>query len=646
MPDSRRRAVATVLFVLAGALAVLTVGGAAAVGLDWAELVSSYAVTNAVIGMASAPCGLLIARARPRNPVGWLFLVVSLAHLSSAACVPYFARGLEAGWPEPALRLLITVFMFCWGWGIFVALPLALQLFPDGRPVGPRWSWAVWVTLLCGVLGSYGTGPTPDMGASSYLIPPGHQFVEDNLLPLTVVVWPLTVASLIVRFIRGGAELRRQLLWIMLAVLVAVGVNIPWAFSLHSGNEILLILAFPLIPIAATIAVIRSSLFDVRLAVSRVLVYEILAAAVFGAYLLLVALLERLLRGSGAPVLAALVIALAFNPARLRLQRLIDRGLYGAAGDPLRAVSSIGQRLTSASLESVLDGLREVLRLPYAAIEIGDHRVASSGEPRRILHATPLVYGEDVLGSLVVAARSGEAALPQRDRAVLQLLAGPLTIAVRATSLSEALRESRQRLVETAEEERRRLSRELHDMLGPVLTGAALTADGLVLSARVNAERAERMAADLSRQLRQAIGEVRRIVYGLRPPVLDEFGLVGALRLHADQLPDLGIDVQAPERLPTLPASVEVAAYRIATEAITNVVRHAAATQAVVDLSADEGELHVTVTDDGRSTREWAPGVGLSSIRERAAEVGGSCEVGPTPSGGRVAVVLPLMRAS
>ena len=153
---------------------------------------------------------------------------------------------------------------------------------------------------------------------------------------------------------------------------------------------------------------------------------------------------------------------------------------------------------------------------------------------------------------------------------------------------------------------------------------------------------------DVIRQNRSALDDVRRLVYGLRPPALDDLGLVEALRQHAETLAVTAdsatplITVEAPAQLPTLPAAVEVAAYRIATEAITNVVRHAGARHATVTVRAGDS-LDVEVTDDGRSDgATWGRGVGLSSMRERADELGGTLRYGPTPSGGRVTATFPL----
>ena len=312
------------------------------------------------------------------------------------------------------------------------------------------------------------------------------------------------------------------MLWLVVAVLLVVMVNVGSWFSLPAGREILLLLTFPLVPVAVTIAVLRHGLFDVRLVLSRLLLYGLLSAGVVAAYIGIVALLERVLDAAGAPVVATLAVALAFNSVRLRLQHLIERAFYGARRDPVRAVSVVGQRLAGDDLGDVLGAMRETLRLPYAAIESRQGRLASRGELVDDLHVVPLLHSGAEVGRLVVGVRRGERKLSGSDVAVLDLLATPLAVALE-------LEASRDRLLTATAEERRRLHRELHDSLGPVLTGAAFKADGAALAARTNPETAEALATQLAAQLRDAIGDVRRLVYGLRPPALDQVGLVAAL---------------------------------------------------------------------------------------------------------------------
>jgi two-component system NarL family sensor kinase len=213
--------------------------------------------------------------------------------------------------------------------------------------------------------------------------------------------------------------------------------------------------------------------------------------------------------------------------------------------------------------------------------------------------------------------------------------------------LSQELQRSRERLVAAREEERRRLRRDLHDGLGPILTAVTLKADAARSALDTAPDRADGLLVELRGDANQAIGDLRRVIYDLRPAPLDELGLLGALGQQVDQFgrQGLSITLQAPAALPVLPAAVEVAAYRIITEALTNIARHAHAQHASIVVAID-GDLCVAVDDDGTPSAAngdgWRPGVGLLSMAERVAEVGGTLQAGPTPTGGRVQASLPL----
>jgi signal transduction histidine kinase len=258
-----------------------------------------------------------------------------------------------------------------------------------------------------------------------------------------------------------------------------------------------------------------------------------------------------------------------------------------------------------------------------------------------------LSYSGTTVGSLLVGLRPGESSLSAADRDVLALVAVPLAVAVHATRLSSELQASREKLVAAREEERRRLRRDLHDGLGPTLTGVAFTADAAANLVTADPGRASELLSTLRTDTRTAIADVRRLVDDLRPPALDELGLVGALRQRADQLSwradgaSVSVQVSA-DGLPTLPAALEVAAYRIATEALTNVVRHSRATTAVLSLRCGP-ELEIEITDNGPPNGPWHPGVGLQAMHERTSELGGSLEAGPSPTGGRVHATFPMV---
>jgi signal transduction histidine kinase len=253
----------------------------------------------------------------------------------------------------------------------------------------------------------------------------------------------------------------------------------------------------------------------------------------------------------------ALVIAFAFNPARVRLQRLVDRAVYGARRDPVAAVSAVGQRLAGDDLGGVADALRESLRLSYVAMERKDGSIVESGERMATLQTWPLTYDAQPVGNLIVGPRHGEHRLSRADQKVIDLLAAPLAIVLHAQALTEDLKVSRERVIDAAEEERARLRRELHDSLGPLLTGAAFKADGIALAAQSRPERAESLAIELADQLRQSVEGVRQLAYGLRPAELDELGLVGALREEGSRYGPVKVIIQAPESMPALPSSIE-----------------------------------------------------------------------------------------
>ncbi|MCE3250266.1 MAG: putative two-component system histidine kinase [Geminicoccaceae bacterium] len=233
------------------------------------------------------------------------------------------------------------------------------------------------------------------------------------------------------------------------------------------------------------------------------------------------------------------------------------------------------------------------------------------------------------------------------DARALGMLAAPVAAALHATLLTSELQASRERIVTTQEEERHRLRRELHDGLGPTLTGIAFGADAAANLIETDPQQASNLLTTLRRDTRVALADVRRIVDELRPRALDELGLVGALQQRAEQLgwradgETVDVKIDVPAEMPPLPAAVEVATYRVATEALTNVVRHSKASKALVRVSVGN-QLEVSITDDGPPNGRWSPGVGLTAMRERVTELGGTFEAGPSPTGGQVVASFPL----
>ena len=258
----------------------------------------------------------------------------------------------------------------------------------------------------------------------------------------------------------------------------------------------------------------------------------------------------------------------------------------------------------------------------------------------------PLTFRDEQVGTLVVGLRRGERDLHDADRRTLDLIATPLAVALHATALSEQVQQARTAMVEAAAAERVRLQRELHDGVGPILTSAAFQADAASNLIHTDPAGAERLVDEIRTELRGAIDDVRRVVYGLRPIELDDAGLVGAIRQRLAGLPasepgQIKVEMELPDQLPALSPAVELAAYRIASEAINNALTHSAGHRCLVAITVN-GTLAVTVRDDGRPPRSWTPGVGLRSILERAEELGGTAAAGPAGDGWEVSARLPL----
>jgi signal transduction histidine kinase len=425
------------------------------------------------------------------------------------------------------------------------------------------------------------------------------------------------------------------------------------------------------IVISAGIAILRHGLYDINLIINRTLVYGMLSAGVVGMYILLVGTLGTLFQSSGNFVIALLATGLAafiVQPLRVRLQRSVNRLMYGERDDPYTVLSGLSQQLKttlapSAVLPNIAEAIAKTLKLPYVALalkqgdqmvvaatagvgfwQIGD-RATDSHLPSPISHL-PLIYQAETVGQLLVAPRApGETFTPSEQK-LLEDIALQAGIAAHAIQLTTDLQRSRERLVAAREEERRRLRRDLHDGLGPQLASLTLTVAAARELLHHDADAADRLLQELAIHTQSAISDIRRVVYDLRPPALDDLGLVLALREQAASYRQAGlqITIDAPEQLPPLPAAVEVAAYRIIQEALTNVVRHAKARTCTVRLILGDA-LDIEIHDDGIGLPPGVrTGVGLTSMRERTDELGGTYGIQSLPGQGTcIEARLPLL---
>ena len=479
------------------------------------------------------------------------------------------------------------------------------------------------------------------------------------LVEALVLVVPLVViGSVWWRFERGverhpGPD-RDALRWLALSLALMVVVLIPATFSrLELPGLVASTLALLAVPAAVGLSARRPGVVEIRTVAARaggllltlVVAFAVFAGAVSG------------LRAAGVPVddvgshgVVAMAVALLFEPVRRLLARAVEQLLFGDRLDPVGAASRFAAELATADDPvAALRALRRVLDLPYAAVADG-RSVVASGRPAPSGHVTlPLTAAGHRVGELRLGLRPGESGPSARDRPVLRIVVPALAQALRARTLAGEVAASRERVVTAVEEDRRRLRRDLHDGLGPTLTGVAYATDAARNLLRTDPALAEELLAGARADTGTAITDVRLLVDGLRPAVLDQLGLPGALRQHAASLrgADGGrveVALDLPDDLPPLSAATEVAVFRIATEALTNVARHSGSPTARVTLRVVEDRLVLEVRDAGSGAGPvaWVPGVGLQSMRERADQLGGTVDAGTDGPGGLVRVALPL----
>ena len=616
-----------------------------------------------------AAMGALLVGTRPRNPIGWILSGAALL-LAWAPTGDMYAAWVMTTHGEPDALAVVGAWVQSWYWMlllwlVFAALPL---VFPDGRLPSRRWRIPAGIGLLgaagsvvSGMLTDTLTGQDVDYNIDNPIGVPGLPGVEQQALfpvfsGLFVVGVVTAVAAVAVRFRRSRGAERQQMKWFLFAAAPLLQLPLSGLLPEWVGGLVFFWVLIAL-PGAIAIAVLRYRLDGIDVVLNRTLVYAALTVLVVGVYVLVVGYLGAALRREDdllVSLVATGIVAVLFAPAHARLQRAVNRLLYGRRTEPYTALAELGERLEStlapdAVLPTIVTTVREALRLPYVALRLDDDTPpVAVGEPVPDPVTVPLVHHGSPVGTLELGRRSGEAAFSAADRRLLADLARQAGVAVSAVRLTADLQRSRERLVTAREEERRRLRRDLHDGLGAQLAG--LTVQTGVLRGLIAGDpaAAAELAGELRGELRSAIADIRRLVHGLRPPALDELGLVGALRRLAETVGGSAsgprITVEVPAELPVLPAAVEVAAYRVVQEALTNVVRHAQASACTVRLAVDAGALSVDVADDGRGlAADAVAGVGLSSMRERAAEMGGTCLVDDAPGGGtRVHARLPV----
>lgn len=544
-------------------------------------------------------------------------------------------------------------------WGAMLHFALS---FPEA--VDPR-RHRLWVTV------GYATPPILHALVTGF----AYLAFEDPLLKFVsasspaiaaLYVYPaLVVGVLVATYVkRRDRLLRRQLRWLVVSLGGGAAAYLAiWVLPAAMTGRSLFppeyhTLVFLPVPVAVGMAILRHRALNIEVVLGRSLTYGGLTVLLTGLYLAVVGLLAVLfpaLNRRWEQALAAAVIALAVRPLHAVLQSLINKRLFGDREDPYRIVSTLAARMEDINtpteqLSTMVETMGRALRLTYVAIELdrgtGREMAASFGTATDSCDRLPLAYQGEPVGQLLIGRRNQHGLLRRREKSMLAEVARHAGAAAFTARLTADLVQTRDRLVNAREEERRRLLRELHDGVGPTLAAVMI---GLHAARRAigDSSPTAMVLGKLQGSLSAAVTEIRKLARDLRPPTLDQLGLLAALEDHIGTLNSdiegLSVQLHAPAELPPLPPAIDVAAYRIVSEALTNVVRHAGARSCAVHLWTDHA-LNLSVVDDGTGlTDEPDKGVGLSSMRERAVEVGGEFRAERLPAGGtRVMATLPL----
>ena len=588
--------------------------------------------------------GVLVLMSAPRHPVGRLMVAAGLFAAVDLVAV---------SWPPLS-------WLEQWSWLLSLGLIfLALLLFPDGWLPSPRWrpvaAGIVTGTLLATAGLAAAAVDQPDLlnGLDAPLHPWAQWafYLAGAGILLAVVSYLGVLCSLGLRWRHADAEVRRQLACLLPAgvvfliglVLETYVVDSAWAVTAAA------------VPLGMAVAILRYRLYDVDLVVNRTIVWTLMTALVVVGVIAIVGILREVLVDIGetqAALVATGLVVVTVEPLHRKVQRAVNHLLYGDRDDPYLVIARLGEVLgrtcdPAAVMPLVTETIAQSLQVPYVAVELqerdGPVVMAEHGRPLNMTESFDMMSHGKRIGRLLVARRSTGSRFSRHECRLLRDAAMQAAVAAEATRLNRDLQMSRERLVTAREEERRRLRRDLHDGLGPNLAGMSMQVRAAHRQLPADSRAAEILDA-LAGDLKSCIVEVRQLVDELRPPALDA-GLDAALRIECRRFDvnGLAVSCEVEGSLEGLPAAVEVAAFRIVAEALTNAMRHSRARACHVAVHRN-GALRVQIVDDGIGIASSArAGVGLSSMRERAAELGGDCTIGPAPGRGTaVRVELPL----
>jgi signal transduction histidine kinase len=649
-------------------------------------------VLFSLIFMGMGLTGALIATRRPDNAIGWLLvgstLAIALAFVTSGAVTYSYETNPGS---IPGARWLAWVGTWGWQAGIGPILTYLFLLFPDGHLPSQRWrpvGWAAGILIaIVTVLGAI--DPTAEL-TSNVENPLGLDAAGEAISAaigfafLTlVVVAVLSAASLVVRFRRATGDERQQIKWLAYAgVLLTAWIGVS-TIGEATGNQVLIdsfpmtvlnFAAFLSLPVAVGIALLRYRLYDVDLVIRKTVVVAVVAAFITLVYVGIVVGLGAAVLGASSsgplPIIAAVLIALAFQPVRTRANHFANRLVLGERATPYEVLSAFSERLSGAyATEDLLPRMARILGEGTRAqrsevwLRVGQElRPAAAwpangdvsprpvplegGELPRLegSRALPVRHEGELLGAIAVTKPPSEP-LSHEEEQLLEHLAAQAGLVLRNARLTEELRArlvelqaSRQRIVAAQDDERRRLERNLHDGAQQQLVALAVKqrlAENLVAR---EPEKAAGLLSELQRDTTAALENLRDLARGIYPPLLADRGLAAALGSQASKAA-VATSVE-PDGIGRYPQEAEAAVYFCCLEAMQNVAKYAEASRVVVSLREEDGALVFSVEDDGKGfdAATAAKGAGMQNMSDRLAALGGSLEVRSEPGDGTTVV--------
>jgi signal transduction histidine kinase len=641
-------------------------------------VIGSDPVSN-VLALLAVACyaviGGLIASRLPGNACGWLLLLVGFGLVLTMGAEAVFTVALADGRTELASWAL-WVNSWVLVATVWPAIPLYLLVFPTGLPPSPRWrlfAIGLMAVACAGVLVRM-VQPWPEERVANPVTVPSVASVADTLFAAIAVAFAaavvISVVSVVRRFRRAPSDERRQLRWLavvavlsasLLVVAIAAG-----ALGLDRiGDPVGVVFLLTLIvglPVSAAVALLKHHLYGIEVVANRSIVFGAMAATISVIYAVIVSGVGAAV-GSGdrsnvfAAVGATALAAVVFQPARRRARRFADRLIYGDRASPYELLSMFTERLDDASLDEVLPrmtaliaegtgaervgiwlrdgtGLRAVSVWPSAGVLPPPMRLDDGELPALDDPAFAVRHAEELLGAITVGMPPQEPMTPATERLLVDLSA-QTGLVLRNVALVEELQRSRQRLVTSQDEARRRLERDLHD--GAQQRLVTLSLDLQMARERAGAsgdiELTTRLdAAD--QELARSLAELRELARGIHPAILTQNGVGAALRSLAERS-------AVPVELRSVPdgrfsSEVEATAYFIVSEALANVAKHAAASRAWVAVDDRGDRLAIEVGDDGVGGAALNGGSGLRGLADRAEALGGRIDVRSEAGSGSV----------